>query len=155
MRNGAYVTDPMPGGSQRADLHSDRWGSNQTAGKVANPNNYLIVPANYSEQQAWNFANGISGTMDQVYPEDDTGTAGPHQAREQMAMAFRQGGPQDLQRHPQWGIPSGSVVPAFVGSASNHLGYVTALAGLPLLWSQIGGGFANRLHSVFQTDIDT
>jgi hypothetical protein len=35
-----------------------------------------------------------------------------------MAEAFSQGGSQDLQRNPQWGIPKGSFVPAFVGSAS-------------------------------------
>jgi hypothetical protein len=146
MRNGRYVMDPMPGGSQNAYLYSDRWGNNQTAGGTANPNNYLMVPGNYSEQQASDFANGISNILNQVYPEDETGTAGSHQAREQMIMAFRQGGPQDLQRHQQWGIPNGSVVPAFVSSASNHLGYVTARAGLPLLWSQVGGGFANTVN---------
>jgi hypothetical protein len=146
-RNGSYTSDPMPGGSQNAYLYSDGQGSNKTDGKIANPNNYLIVPANYADQQARDFASGISNTLNQVDPEDETGTVGPHEAREQMIMAFRQGGPQDLQRHSQWGIPNGSVVPAFVGSASNHLGYVTALAGLPLAWSQIGGGLANRLNA--------
>jgi hypothetical protein len=151
MRNGRYVMDPMPRGSQNAYLYSDRWGNNQTAGETANPNNYLIVPGNYSEQQASDFANGISNILNQVYPEDETGTAGSHRAREQMITAFRRGGPQDLQRHPQWGIPNGSVVPAFVSSASNYLGYVTARAGLPLLWSQVGGGFANALNAGLQT----
>jgi len=146
-RDGRYVTDPTPRGSQKAYLYSDDSGSNKTDGSVANPNNYLIVPANYSEQQARDFAAGISSTLNQVYPEDETGTAGPHYAREQMIMALRQGGSQDLQRHPQWGVPRDSVVPAFVSSASNHLGYVTAMAGLPLVWSQVGAGFANQTNA--------
>ena len=37
---------------------------------------------------------------------------------------------QDLQRHPQWGIPKNSVVPAFKCSASYHLGSVTRLGWL-------------------------
>ncbi len=60
------------------------------------------------------------------------------------------GGPQDLQRHPQWGIPNGSVVPAFVGSASNHLGYVTALTPVPMLFSEVGGGVSNGINAVRQ-----
>ena len=123
--------DPTPGGSQRAPLFSDGMGSNRTDGGVANPNNYLIVPANYSDRQARHFAAGIADTLGQVY-QDETGATGPSRARAQMIGAFLQGGPQDLPRHPQWGIPGGSVVPAFVGSASNHLGYVTGLAGLPV-----------------------
>ena len=146
MRNGAYVVDPTPGGSQNAYLYSDASDANKTPGPIANPNNYLIVPANYTEQQAKDFAAGIADTLQQVYPEDETGSMGPNRAREQMTAAFVQGGSQDLQRHPQWGIPKGSVVPAFVGSASNHLGYVTGLAGLPLEWPQIAGGVLNTIN---------
>lgn len=147
MRNGAYVMDPAPGGSQGAYLYSDSLGNNKTHGSVANPNNYLIVPANYSEQRARDFAAGIADTFGQVYPEDETGTTGPNRAREQMTEAFVQGGSQDLQRHPQWGISKGSVVPAFVGGASNHLGYVTGLAGLPVEWPEIAGGVLNTLNA--------
>jgi hypothetical protein len=147
MRNGMYVTDPTPGGSQRVPLFSDGMGSNRTGGGVANPNNYLIVPANYSDRQARDFAAGIADTIGRVYPEDEAGAAGPNQAREQMTAAFMQGGSQDLQRHPQWGIPKGSVVPAFVGSASNHLGYVTGMAGLPVEWPEIAGGALNILNA--------
>jgi hypothetical protein len=60
-----------------------------------------------------------------------------------MIDAFSQGGSQDLQRNPQWGIPEGSVVPAFVGSASYHLGSVTRWSGIPREWEEIGGGMAN------------
>lgn len=147
MRNGMYVMNPTPGGSRSGPLFSDSLGSGRTDGGVANPNNYLIVPANYSDQQARDFAAGIADTLGQVYPEDETGAMGPSRAREQMTAAFMQGGSQDLQRHPQWGIPKGSVVPAFVGSASNHLGYVTGLAGLPVEWPEIAGGILNTLNA--------
>ncbi len=67
-----------------------------------------------------------------------------------MANAFRQRGSQDLQRNPQWGIPEGSTVRAFIGGASNHLGFVTGYAGVPKEWSQIGGGVANTINGDFQ-----
>jgi hypothetical protein len=44
MRNGAYIADPVPGASQKAFLFSDSSGNNKTDGRIANPNNYLIVP---------------------------------------------------------------------------------------------------------------
>lgn len=65
MRNGAHVMDPTPGGSQRSPLYSDGSGNNKTQGSVANPNNYLIVPANYTEQQAKDFASKITNTCTQ------------------------------------------------------------------------------------------
>jgi hypothetical protein len=115
MRNGTYVMDPTPGGSQGAYLYSDGSGNNKTDGSVANPNNYLVVPANYTEQKARDFAAGITDTWYKAHPGDETGTAGPNQALMNMSEAFNQGGSQDLQRHPQWGIPNGSTVPAFIG----------------------------------------
>jgi len=147
MRGGSYVMNPTPGGSQKSNLYSDDSGGSETGGKTANPYNYLIVPANYSEQNARHFAAGIADTFGQVYPEDETGTTGANRAREQMTEAFVQGGSQDLQRHPQWGIPEGSVVPAFVGGASNHLGYVTGFAGLPVEWPEIAGGVLNTVNA--------
>ncbi len=146
MRNGAYVMNPMPGGSQKSFIYSDAAGSNKTAGSNANPYNYLIVPETYTEQQARDFAAGIAHTLGGVSPEDKTGAAGQMRAIRQMTAAFFQGGSQDLQRHPQWGVPKGSIVPAFVGGGSNHLGYVTGLAGLPAEWSEIGGGTANWIN---------
>ncbi len=59
-RNGAYVVDPMPGGSQKKPLFSDNLGNTRTDGRTANPNNYLIVPGNYDEQQAKDFAAMIT-----------------------------------------------------------------------------------------------
>jgi hypothetical protein len=154
LRNGAYVMDPTPGGSQDAYIYSDALGGNKANGRAANPNNYLIVPANYSEQQAKDFAARIANTWYKVHPGDETGTAGPNQALMDMAEAFLQDGSQDLQRHPRWGIPKGSVVPAFVGSASNHFGYVTALTPVPRALSEIGGGAANAYHHWHDSRID-
>jgi hypothetical protein len=141
--------NPTPGGSQKSPLYPDGSGRSRTEGSIANPYNYLIVPNNYTEQKARDFATQIAGIIGRVYPEDEMGAAGLHQALGQMVAAFLQGGSQDLQRHPHWGIPRGSVVPAFVGGASNHLGYVTGLAGLPVDWAEIGGGAANTINAEF------
>jgi len=117
--DGKPVVDPTAGGSQDAYIYADGSDRYKTKGRIANPNNYLIVPANYTEQQARDFAARIASTIGQVYPQDEgrglTGACG------QMAGAFRQNGPQDLQRHPQWGIPRDSVVPAFISSGSTIL----------------------------------
>ncbi len=143
VRNGAYVMNPTPAGSQQSFVYSDARGNGQTKGVAANPNNYLMVPVNYTEDKARDFANGIASALGGIYPEDETGSMGPNQAREQMTAAFRQGGSQDLQRHPQWGVPNGSAVPAFAGAASNHLGYVSAMAGVPMMWPEVAGGAVN------------
>jgi hypothetical protein len=160
MRNGAYVMNPTPRGSQGEPIYSDRWGNNSISGRDANPNNYLIVPANYTKQKARDFAAFVESVG--KYPSP-TGAIGPALL---MANAFTQGGSQDLQRHPQWGLPNGSVARAFVGGASNHLGFVTGYAGLLKVLSQIGGGVANTINGdivqpgrkffgLEYTDIDT
>ncbi len=136
--NGKPVVDPTPGGSQSASIFADRSHRYRAIGSIANPNNYLVVPANYTEQQAKAFAAEIANTIRK---------AGWGPALVQMRDAFKQFGSQDLQRNPQWGIPNGSVVPAFVSSASYHLGSVTRLAGLPKVLSEIGGGTANRINA--------
>jgi hypothetical protein len=71
-----------------------------------------------------------------------------------MAAAFWRGGSQDMQRHPQWGVPKHAFVPAFTGSTSDHLGYVTASAGLPAVLSEIAGGFVNMLAAARQERTD-
>lgn len=63
IRNGAYVVDPVPGASQKASLYSDKFGSNQTDGRIANPNNYVVVPGNYSEQHARDFAARLAAVQ--------------------------------------------------------------------------------------------
>jgi hypothetical protein len=93
--NGAYVLDPVPGASQQANVYSDNLGNNQTDGRVANPNNYLIVPANYSEQHAKDFSTFLSSAQT---------IGGPKAALPLMAYAFWPGGPEELQRNPRWGF---------------------------------------------------
>ena len=132
--DGQPVVDPMPAGSQNAYIYSDDQGGTKTRGAFANPNNFLIVPSNYSEAQAKAFAADIANSN-------------PVDALRKMYAAFEQGGEQDLQRHPQWGVPKESFVPAFVGSASYHLGSVTGRAGLPPILSEIGGGAKNLLNA--------
>src|SRR4051812_15120041 len=70
VRDGAYAVDPTPGGSQVA-LYADDRGSNRTEGKIANPNNYLIVPANYDEQKARPFAAEIGRKWNTINPGGD------------------------------------------------------------------------------------
>jgi hypothetical protein len=41
-------------------------------------------------------------------------------------------------------------VPAFTSSASNHLGYVTALTPIPMLAAEVGGGVSNGLGATGQ-----
>ena len=72
MRNGRYVMDPMPGGSQNAFVYSDALGGDKTRGEVANPNNYLIVPENHTEQKAKDFAARIADAWGNT-PGDETG----------------------------------------------------------------------------------
>ena len=98
IRNGSYVVDPVPGGSQKANLYSDGAGSNQMDGGIANPNNYVVVPANYSEQQARDFAARLAAVR-RISPPAVLGT---------MKSAFWPGGSEELQRNPRWGIPRNS-----------------------------------------------
>jgi hypothetical protein len=137
-RNGAYVVDPMLGASQRAYLYSDASGRNKTPGEVANPNNYIVVPHNYSEADAKAFASRLADTLKR-------GGVAPLMA--QMTSAFWPGGSEELQRNPRWGIPPNSFVPAFISAASDHFGYVTGAAGLPRELADYGGG-AHNLYSL-------
>ena len=106
------------------------------------------MPANYAEQKALAFAAQIANSIGQAYPGSEAdGLAG---ALGQTTGAFLPNGTQDLQRHPQWGIPEKSFVPAFTGSASYHLGSVTRCAGLPVDWPEIGGGIPNWANARLQ-----
>jgi hypothetical protein len=134
--NDQPVVDATPGGSQRAYVYavaSDRY---KTDGKIANPNNYLVVPENFNEQRARDYASRIAG-IQQVR------MIGPTLARARMGWDFQPGGSEDLQRDPQWGIPDGSVVPAYVGSASHYLGFVSGLTNTPLDLVEQAGGHTN------------
>lgn len=147
MRNGAYILDPIPGASQQANVYSDNFGNNQTDGRVANPNNYLIVPANYSEQHAKDFSTYLAAAQT---------IGGPSAALPLMAYAFWPDGPEELQRNPRWGIPPNSYVRAYKSAASDHFGYVTGAAGLPQELAEFGGGVHNLLSkATSKPDVDT
>ncbi len=87
--NGKPIVDPVPGGSQNAHIYADASDKYKTRGAIANPNNYLIVPANYAEQQARAFAGHVAGTM-------DLGPIGQLLALNRMKDAFWSNGPQDF-----------------------------------------------------------
>jgi hypothetical protein len=129
--NGQPVVDPTPFGSQKAYIYSDNKGADKT--DAANPNNYLVVPANFSEEQARAYAAQIAAM--QLLP-----STGKVLALTKMGADFRRNGSQDLQRDPQWGIPDNSFVPAFVSAASHYLGFVSGLNKIPLgLVEWVGG----------------
>jgi hypothetical protein len=145
VRSGTYVADPVPGAWQNANLYSDSLGNNQTDGKIANPNNYIVVPANYSEQDAKDFGNRL-GVLQRISPPAMLGV---------MTSAFWPGGSEELQRNPRWGIPANSFVRAYISSASNHFGYVTGAAGLPRGLAEVGGGLHNQFSkALLKPDVD-
>lgn len=132
--NGKPVVDPMPGGPKTRIpyIYADDKGT--VSSDNANPNNYMIVPANFSEEQARDYSDKIATLLDNHDLQS---------ALVKMRSDFRPWGPHDLQRGPQWGIPEGSTVPAFVSGASHYLGFVTGLNEIPLQWVELAGGFFN------------
>jgi hypothetical protein len=138
---GEPVQDPVPGGSQENHIYIN---GIATPGNIANPDNWLIVPENYSIASSESFAAQVA-TDRHTYP------VGLSSALALMTESFTQGKPQDLQRNSAWGVPSGLVVPAFRDAASFHLGFVTSLSGLPMAASEIGGGIANLYHANLNT----
>ncbi len=144
IRVGAYVVDPIPGASQNANLYSDAAGSDQTDGKIANPNNYVVVPANHSEQEARKFASDLAAAS----------RMGVAPTLALMTSAFWPGGSQELQRNLRWGIPPNSFVRAYTSAASDHFGYITAAAGLPQELAEYGGGIHNIFSKQLKPDVD-
>lgn len=133
VRDGAYVVDPIRHASQQVHFYEDGLGHNRTEGETANPGNFVVVPANYQEQEARNFADTLAAAR----------RLGVLPALGLMAHVFWPGGSEELQRNPRWGIPSNSFVPAYISAASDHFGYVTGAAGLPQEWAENGGGLHN------------
>jgi hypothetical protein len=66
--DGKPVADPTPGGSQKAYIYYDFSSNGKMDGRLANPNNYLIVPANYTEQYAREFAGQVASTLKEGPP---------------------------------------------------------------------------------------
>jgi hypothetical protein len=137
--NGQPAVDPTPGGPKNRIpyIYSDDQGADKS--DKANPNNYVIVPANFDEAHARAYAAQIAGI--QSIP-----VAGTPLAQAKLGIDFKRWGSQDLQRGPQWGIPEGSTVPAFASGASHYLGFVSGLNGIPLGYSEIGGKVTNPFN---------
>lgn len=145
MRNGSYVVDPFPRGSQTdLYLYSDASGSNRTAGAIANPNNYIIVPNLHDEAGARRVADSIAAVQ----------RFGAVPAMVLTAHSFKADGPEDLQRNQRWGIPKNSFVPAYVSAASDHFGYVLGAAGMPRELAEAGGGIHNLFSRLTNDKID-
>ena len=120
---------------------------NELSVNDANPSNALVVPVNYTINQAISFADTVSG----VHSADSYS----------MTNAFLPGGSQDLQRTYQnaSGVVSSnqSFVGMFQDAASFHLGVVSQIASdnylvSPLLATWVGdyllGGFSQSINWV-------
>ena len=58
--NGKPVVNPILGGSQDDYIYGDASDKYKVRAAVANPMNYIVVPANYSQQYADRLAAGIA-----------------------------------------------------------------------------------------------
>jgi hypothetical protein len=102
---------------------------------VANPQDYLIVPTDFSIGRALAFA----GMIQDILPHDYAGGIGV------WFQAFKPGGPEDLQRNydgQKWDINKLMFVPAFQNAASWYYGFVAQESGLGLSVA-IGGAKLN------------
>jgi hypothetical protein len=132
---GGYVVDPNP---QTAPIY--QYNSSGQLVQVANPNNFLVVPADFSVASALNFASQIRALL---------GSPNPETAYLAMTLAFKTGGSQDLQRNydgQTWNFNSGSgrFVPAFTSAASWYLGFVAQQSGIPVAAAINGGDLWNQ-----------
>ena len=91
--NGQPVVNPNATLNTVNSYDNQYFNSNGMAILGANPNNYLVVPINYSINTAIQFANTVNETVNyNPWP------AGYVQGDAMMIAAFRAGGSQDLQR---------------------------------------------------------
>jgi hypothetical protein len=142
--NGAYVLDP----NTQTAASTPIFDANGNPISGANPNSYLIVPVNYSIQNATAFAQQVQNQLSLDNSASEPGTSGLLTAYGMMADAFNTGGPQDLQR--TYNGTSGAAVPAFTDAASFNLGYVAAYSGVSETAALIGGGALNEAKSIGQ-----
>jgi hypothetical protein len=155
--NGQYVSDPMSFTATSTSIYTQ----DGTAVQNANPNGYLIVPADYTIDGAISFATQVG---DQLYDSststsgmDSAGGAGNYMAAAGMMIsAFIPNGPQDLQRsYPESsGVNPDCFVPAFTDAASFNLGVISEYSGFGESSALLGGGTLNLLHKFFKPGID-
>jgi hypothetical protein len=89
--NGQPAVDPLPAGSQQDRIYSDASGDNPVSGAAAKPNNYIIVPENYSQSSAASFASYVSSLLTQ---SGETGVEGLSSALGAMTSAFVRAAPK-------------------------------------------------------------
>ena len=142
--NGAPVADPNASAKQTEiyNANGSLFGFDAAG--------YLIVPADYNLSNAMSFASSVAKAMavSNVGPKGEA-IKGLASGMAMMTKAFLRGGSQDLQRTYN-GTTNGPFVPAFVDAASFNLGVITAYAGIPLKWSEAGGGY-NLMTSIGRT----
>jgi hypothetical protein len=152
--NGNYVTDPNTSQVQSIQIFD----ANGNPIANANPNGYLIVPADYSIA---NVTSGPAATVQSLMQAATLsggmvvfGAAAFEAAMTLMTSDFIPGGPQDLQRtyDGQSGLPfvGATDVPAFRDAASFNLGLFAAYAGIPLDLAEFGGGIFNEGNSLLR-----
>jgi hypothetical protein len=130
--DGQYVRNPNSSLNTISQMDNHYFNANGTEIQNANPNNYLVVPYNYTLGHAIQFAGGVNNA-----PFHGTSPA------RTMVEAFSGDGSQNLQRAYQGldgsSIQGGTHVPMFQDAASFHLGLVSALTGFGPAAAQIAG----------------
>ena len=141
--NNAYVVDPNQQNVQlnpKLQIYQYNLSGDLVAVANANPNNYLIVPDNFSVDSAEAYANRIEATLNG--PSYDIGS-GLFTALQEMVLSFAPTMSQDLQRNYDgviWNGNSGMFVNAFTSAASWYLGFVAQQSGIGTFAAITGGG---------------
>ncbi|MGG1948656.1 calcium-binding protein [Trinickia sp. NRRL B-1857] len=157
--NGQYISDPNTLTATSMPIYT----SDGTAVQNANPNGYLIVPADYTIDGALSFANQVAAQLNgpgTPLAPGDVGADGSGNfmaAAGMMTGAFVPNGPQDLQRtYPQSsGVNPDCFVSAFTDAASFNLGVISEYSGFGQESALLGGGTLNFLHKIVNWKIDT
>ncbi|MCA7953310.1 hypothetical protein LGM43_23870 [Burkholderia seminalis] len=146
--NGSYVNDPNKSTAQNAPIYDVA--GNQISN--ANPNGYLIVPANYRIADSLAFANQVAGGLANT-ANDQGATLG----LSMMVAAFVPNGSQDLQRtYPgSTGVNPDDFVSAFTSAASFNFGLISTASGVGETTALQGGGALNLFNSLFNSRINT
>ncbi len=130
--DGQYVVNPNS--TANTIHHSDNhyFNADGTEIRNANPNNYLVVPYNYTLGRAVQFANDVNNApMYGISPNLMTGAAFTGPGSQNLQTAY-----QNIDGSV---TRNGTHVPMFQDAASFHLGFVSALTGFGPTLAKIGG----------------
>ncbi|WP_175955279.1 S8 family serine peptidase [Burkholderia sp. BCC0405] len=144
---GSYVKDPNSFAAMNAGIFDTN--GNRISG--ANPSGYLIVPENYSIDNAISVADKLKPIV------SDAATSGVEYLFATLAAMFAPSGTQDIQRtYPQSsGKNPEDFVAAFSSAASFNFGLISEYSGLGKANAIAGGGALNVFQSYFNSKIDT